>query len=161
MSVLKHPFAPVYDAQSEVLVLGTFPSVKSRADGFYYAHPQNRFWRVLAAVFDAPAPATVEEKRALLLTSRVALWDVCAACAIENSRDASIREAMPNDIGALLRDAPIRAIFANGAAAEALYRKLAYPVTRREIVRLPSTSPANAAYSLPRLIAAWRAINSK
>lgn len=155
---LSHPFAPVWDGRSRALVLGTFPSVLSRQNEFYYGHPQNRFWRVLAAVLGAPAPGSVEEKRALLLTNHIALWDVLAACDIRGSADASIANPVPNDIGLILRGAPIMCVFANGQAAAALYRKHAQPLTGVPVLALPSTSPANAAWSLLRLAEAWRPV---
>lgn len=151
-----HGFAPVYDERSRVLVLGTLPSVKSREEGFYYGHPQNRFWKVLSGVFDAPEPHSIGEKKALLLHSGVALWDVVGQCDIRLSADSTIRNAEPNDIRPILAAADIRLILANGAKAKALYDRLLLPLTGREAVRMPSTSPANAACSLDRLTEAWR-----
>lgn len=153
---ISHPFEPVCDGACRALVLGTFPSVKSRANLFYYGHPQNRFWRVLAALFGAPVPDGVQEKRALLLANRVALWDVLAACDIRGSADTSIRNPVPNDIGQILRGAPIACVFANGQAAAALYRRYAQPATGVPAYALPSTSPANAAWTLERLVQAWQ-----
>ncbi len=153
-----HGFAPVYDTRSRVLVLGTLPSVKSREQGFYYGHPQNRFWKVLAAVFGAPEPQSIEEKTALLLANGVALWDVVGACDIRLSSDSSIRGAVPNDIRPILERAEIRLILCNGAKAKALYDRLLRPLTGREALRLPSTSPANAARSLAELTEAWRVL---
>ena len=151
-----HPFAPVWDGCSLALVLGTFPSVLSRVRGFYYGHPQNRFWRVLAALLSAPLPTTVEEKRALLLQNRIALWDVLASCDITGSADGSIRRPVPNDIAALLGNAPITQVFANGQAAAALYRRWCQPLTGVPAIALPSTSPANAAWSQAALLEAWQ-----
>lgn len=153
-----HGFAPVWDARSRVLVLGTLPSVKSREAQFYYGHPRNRFWKLLALLFDAPEPQSVEEKKTLLLRSGVALWDVVRECDIRRSADGSIRNAVPNDILPILQGAPIRAIYANGARAKELYDRLILPATRREAIRLPSTSPANAACPLEALAEAWRVI---
>lgn len=150
-----HPIPPVYDAHSTVLILGSFPSVKSRETGFFYGHAQNRFWRVTAAVFGCPVPATIPEKRAFLLKNRIALWDVLAACDIDGSADASIRDVCPNDLAPILAAAPITRIFTNGAAADALYTHWQLPIVGIPAVRLPSTSPANAAWSLERLIDAW------
>ncbi len=155
---LTHPFAPVWDERSRALVLGTFPSVLSRRNAFYYGHPQNRFWRVLAALLGTPVPGGVEEKRALLLENRIALWDVLAACDIRGSADASIANPVPNDIGLILRGAPIACVFANGQAAAALYRRHAQPLTGVPALALPSTSPANAAWSQERLTEAWRPV---
>ena len=150
-----HGFAPVYDARSRVLVLGTLPSVKSREQGFYYGHPQNRFWRVLARVFDEPVPQNIDEKKALLLRNGIALWDVVGECEICRSADSSIRNALPNDIRPILSAADIRLILCNGAKAKTLYDRLLLPLTGREAVLMPSTSPANAACSLDKLIEAW------
>ena len=153
-----HPIPPVYDAHSTVLILGSFPSVKSRETGFFYGHAQNRFWRVTAAVFGCPVPTTIPEKRAFLLKNRIALWDVLAACDIDGSADASIRDVCPNDLAPILAAAPITRIFTNGAAADALYTHWQLPIVGIPAVRLPSTSPANAAWSLERLIDAWKII---
>ncbi|MBR6119756.1 MAG: DNA-deoxyinosine glycosylase [Oscillospiraceae bacterium] len=158
--MLHHPIPPVYDEKSEILILGSFPSVKSREQGFFYGHPQNRFWRVTAAVFDDEPPVTVPERRAFLLRHGVALWDVIAACEITGSADASIRNPEINDLRPILEAAPIRAIFVNGQTAAKLYRRYAEPLTGRPAYLLPSTSPANAAWSLERLIDAWRAITT-
>ena len=151
-----HPFPPIYDARSRVLVLGTFPSVKSREAGFYYAHPQNRFWRVMACIFDETPPGTVEAKRDFLLAHGVAVWDVLASCDIVGSADASIKNAEANDIGSLLRETGIGRVLTNGSTAHSLYIKHVYPHTGVMPLALPSTSPANASYSLERLVRAWR-----
>ena len=150
-----HPIPPVYDGNSEILILGSFPSVKSREAGFFYGHPQNRFWRVLAAVYGGEPPATTEEKIAFLHKNHVALWDVRAACEIKGSADSSIRASVPTDLSAILEAAPIRAVFVNGKTAEKYYRQYQLPKTGREAVCLPSTSPANAAKSLETLIREW------
>lgn len=155
---IEHPFEPVWDVHSHVLVLGTFPSVKSRENSFYYGHPQNRFWQVLALLFHESVPASVAEKRALLLRHGVALWDVLASCDITGSSDGSIRNPIPNDIVSLLRKAPIQKVFANGQAASSLYRKYCLPNTGVDAIPLPSTSPANAAWSVERLALAWQAL---
>ena len=158
--MLHHPIPPVYDENSRVLILGSFPSVKSREQGFFYGHPQHRFWRVTAAVFGDETPVTVPERRAFLLRHGVALWDVIAACEITGSADASIRNPEINDLRPILEAAPIRAIFVNGQTAAKLYRRYAEPLTGRPAYPLPSTSPANASWSLERLIDAWRAITT-
>ena len=124
---ITHPFPPVWDGACRALVLGTFPSVKSRENLFYYGHPQNRFWRVLAALFDAPVPVHIEEKHSLLLQNHVALWDVLASCDISGSADGSIRNPVPNDIANLLKIAPIERVFANGQT-----RRRAVPAVGRE-----------------------------
>ena len=155
---LCHPFPAVYAPDSRILILGSFPSVKSREQKFFYGHPQNRFWRVLAALLGTPVPQTVEEKRVFLLEHRIALWDVIASCEIAGSSDASIRNAVPNDLTPILETASIRQIFTNGGTAHRLYRKYIYPVNGREDIVLPSTSPANAARSLDALVDAWEIV---
>ena len=155
---LSHPIDPVFDSGSRVLILGSFPSVRSRAQGFFYGHPQNRFWPVVAAVFGEPVPQTVPERRALLLRRGIALWDVIASCEIEGSSDASIRGAVPTDLSPIFETADIRAVFANGGTAGRLYRRWQEKRTGRPAAVLPSTSAANAAWPLPRLVAAWRVI---
>lgn len=155
---LDHPFGPLWNAESELLILGSFPSVKSRETAFYYGHPQNRFWRVLAAIFAEPVPVSIEEKTAFLFRHHIALWDVAARCEIRGSADASLRFLAPNDLAPILAGADIRGLFTNGATAGSLYRRYLEPVTRREITVLPSTSPANAVWTLPRLTEAWRVI---
>ena len=158
MEQVTHPIAPVYDKQSKILILGSFPSVKSRETAFFYGHPQNRFWRVVSGVLGVPCPKMVEEKRSMLLANRIALWDVIASCDIAGSSDASIRNAVPNDLTPILETACIRQIFTNGGTAHRLYRKYIYPLTGREDAVLPSTSPANAARSLDALIDAWQPV---
>ena len=157
MSVI-HNIPPVFDKNSRVLILGSFPSVKSREGEFFYHHPQNRFWRVLAAVCGEETPGTIPEKRALLLRHRIALWDVIASCEITGSSDASIKNAVPNDIRRILKQADIRQIFTNGQTAHRLYQKYLAEQTDLPETALPSTSPANAAWSLERLTEAWRVI---
>lgn len=153
-----HTIPPLYDSHSRVLLLGSIPSPKSREAGFYYAHPQNRFWRVLAAVLGEEVPQTIEEKRAMCLKHHVALWDTIARCDIAGASDTSIRNAVPNDIGKLVRESEITRIFATGGKSADLYRKLIEPQLHIPITQLPSTSPANAAWSLERLIEAYRVI---
>ncbi len=155
---VEHPIAPVYDAHSKILILGSFPSVKSREAMFFYGHPQNRFWRVAAAVFEDTFPETMEERRAFLLRHGIAVWDVIRSCDITGSSDASIKNVVPNDLREILEAAPIRTIYVNGKTAEKMYRKYTETLTGRDAVVLPSTSPANAAWSLERLIEAWRVI---
>lgn len=153
-----HPLEPVFDEHSSVLILGTMPSPKSRETGFYYNHPQNRFWKVMASLFGEPLPATNEDKRALVLRHDVALWDVLAECTIKGASDGSIADCVPNDIGWLLGRAPIKAVFCTGAKAAELYAKRCQAATQMPATRLPSTSPANAAVSLGQLVEAYRAI---
>lgn len=150
-----HPFGPLYDEKSEILILGSFPSVKSREENFFYGHPQNRFWRVLSAVLGCQTPKTVDEKRELLLENKIALWDVIASCEITGSSDSSIKEVSANNISIILDSANIKAIYVNGKTAEKYYNKYIKIKTGREAVCLPSTSPANAAWNLERLIKAW------
>ena len=156
-----HPIAPVFDETSKVLILGSFPSVKSRETGFFYCHPQNRFWRDLAAVHGYPVPATIDEKRNMLLAHHVAVWDVIASCEITGSSDSSIRNVVPTDLGRLLADAPISAIFCNGGTALRLYQKYQQNSTGIPAAGLPSTSPANAAWTLNRLVSVWNVIRTE
>ncbi|MBE7002988.1 MAG: DNA-deoxyinosine glycosylase [Ruminococcaceae bacterium] len=154
-STLKHPFPPLYTPDSRVLILGSFPSPRSREEAFFYAHPQNRFWRVLASLFDENVPRSIEEKRALLLRNRVALWDTIESCEVAGASDASITGVAANDLRPILEAADIRAIFCNGAASKRWYDRLLREKLGRDAVQLPSTSPANAAWSLERLVEAW------
>ena len=153
-----HSFEPVYDKASEILILGTLPSVKSRENNFYYGHKQNRFWKVLAALLKEPLPDTIEEKKAMLLAHRIALWDVIQSCDIKGSSDSSIKNVQPTDIGMILEKTNITRIYANGNKAGQLYKRYQFPVTGIEAMVLPSTSPANAAWSLERLCKAWHVI---
>lgn len=153
-----HEIAPVYDYNSQILILGSFPSVKSREGNFFYNHPQNRFWKVLAGVLHCTVPETIEEKKAMLLGHGIAVWDVIASCEIEGSSDSSIKNVIPNNLSGILDCAPIRKIYTNGAAADRLYKKYCYSRTKLESVKLPSTSPANAAFSLERLTREWSVI---
>ena len=150
-----HPIPPFYDKDSEILILGSFPSVKSREQMFFYGHPQNRFWRVIAQVFKDEVPVTVPDKKAFLTKHHIALWDVIASCDIKGSSDASITNVIPNDLSRILDSADIRGIFVNGKTAEKYYKKYAEKMTGRKAVCLPSTSPANAAWSMEKLVEAW------
>ena len=150
-----HPIPPVFDGHSELLILGSFPSVKSRETGFFYGHPQNRFWRVLAALWDEGLPETNEERRALCLSHCVALWDVLSSCTIAGASDASIVDPLPNDLSRVLDAAPVETIFCTGSTAARLYRRLVEPSLGRPCVALPSTSPANARMRLSDLVAAY------
>lgn len=153
-----HPIEPVFDEQSRILILGSFPSVKSRETSFFYGHPKNRFWKVVAAVFDAEVPDSVEEKRKFLLDYGVAVWDVISSCEIDGSSDSSIRNVIPNDIGIILNKANIKQIFVNGKTAEKYYNKYVLPLIGRPALCLPSTSPANAAWSIEKLVKSWNVI---
>lgn len=153
-----HPFPPVFDENSRILILGSFPSVASRKAMFYYGHPRNRFWRVLSRLYSEEVPEYTEGRRAFLLRHGIALWDSIASCTIAGSSDASIREAVPNKIPELLEKAPVKRIFCNGKASHACYEKYVFPLTGIHAVPLPSTSPANASKSLDDLADAWRVI---
>ena len=145
---VEHTFEPVYDKNSKILILGTFPSVKSRENQFFYGHPQNRFWKVMAQVTGEEVPKIIEEKKALLLRNRIAIWDVIHSCKIIGSSDSSIQDVVVNDFSNILKNANIEKIYANGGKAYELYQKYAFEKTGREIIKLPSTSPANAGWSL-------------
>ena len=153
---MKHEIDPVYDVNSKILILGSFPSEASRAEGFFYGHPQNRFWRVLARVLEVQTPQSREEKIRFLLDNKIALWDVISSCTVVGSADSSIKDVIPNDITPILRSAEINAVYLNGKLANKLYEK--YIKCDLPHICLPSTSPANAAYSLDRLADAWSVI---
>lgn len=153
-------FAPVYDQHAKILILGTLPSVKSREAQFYYGHPQNRFWRVLAAIFAEPVPQTIPEKKAMLLRNRVAIWDVIESCDIIGSSDSSIKNVVAADVAGLLQKTGIQRIYANGTLAKNLYDKFLAEETGLTAVKLPSTSPANARFRLEDLVTAWQQIQS-
>ena len=156
METISHPIPPVYDSDSKILILGSFPSVKSREGRFFYHHPQNRFWKVLAALTDSPVPQSIEEKTALLLQNHIALWDTIQSCEITGSSDSSIRNVVPNDLLPILEAADIRQIYCNGGTSHRLYQRYLYPELGRAAVKLPSTSPANAAYSFELLVNIWK-----
>lgn len=153
-----HNFPPLFAPDSRVLILGSMPSPKSREQAFFYGHPQNRFWSVLAAVFGEPVPQNIEEKRALALRHHIAMWDTLAACEIRGASDTSIRNPEPNDLKWLIAQTEVTAVFCTGAASHKYYTKLCQPQTGIPAVCLPSTSPANAAWSRERLIEAYRVI---
>ena len=156
--MLNHTFEPVFDRNSRVLILGTFPSVKSREQGFYYGHPRNRFWKILAGLLEEPVPVTIEEKKFFLLQHGIAVWDVVSACDITGSSDSSIKNVVPADLTMVLNHAPVKQIFANGGKAYSLYEKYSFPVTGREAIRLPSSSPANAGWQLEKLMEAVKPV---
>ena len=153
-----HNFPPLFAPDSRALILGSIPSPKSREQAFFYGHPQNRFWPVLAAVFGEPAPQTIEDKRSLALRHRIAMWDTLAACDICGASDTSIRNPVPNDLPWLIAQTQVRAVFCTGTTSYKYYKKLCQPQTGIEAVCLPSTSPANAAWSKERLIQAYSVI---
>lgn len=156
--MIQHPFPPLYDSDSRILILGSFPSVKSREGQFFYHHPQNRFWRVLAVVLEAPVPQTIAEKTAMLHEHHIALWDVIASCEIAGSSDSSIRNVIPNDLTPILNSSSIQAVYCNGSASYQYYQKYARSQTGMDAIKLPSTSPANAAWSVDRLVSQWQQI---
>ena len=153
-----HPIPPLYDENSRVLVLGSFPSIKSREAMFFYGHPQNRFWRLLALLCGEPEPKTVEEKKRLALSHGVAMWDSIHSCTIVGSSDSSVRDVVPNDLSVILENSRVEKIYCNGALSHRMYMKHIYPNTGIAAVKLPSTSPANAAFSLDRLAKCWKVI---
>lgn len=156
---VRHEFEPIYNANSRILILGTLPSVKSREQNFYYGHPQNRFWKVLARICETEkVPESIEEKKIFLLEHQIAVWDVIAECDIIGSSDSSIKNVVPTDLNIILKNAPIQQIYGNGGKAYTLYQKYSYPKIQREMVKLPSTSPANAAWQIERLTESWRQI---
>lgn len=157
-TLIQHEIDPVYDKNSRILILGSFPSVKSRESNFFYGHPQNRFWKVLAILFNSDIPQTIDEKKNLLLTNHIAVWDVVASCEITGSSDSSIRNVVPADLTLITKYAPIEKIFTNGGTADKLYRKYCKKQTQIDAIRLPSTSPANASWSLERLLTEWEKI---
>ena len=157
-SRIEHPFGPLYSQDSRVLILGSFPSIKSREQQFFYGHPQNRFWKVIAALYGQETPASVPEKKKLILSHGLALWDSIASCVVTGSSDASIRDVRVNNLQIILDASPIERIFCNGRKSYEMYQKYIQPEIQREAVCLPSTSPANAQFSLDRLIAAWAVI---
>lgn len=153
-----HPIKPLYNENAKILILGSFPSQKSREQVFFYGHPQNRFWKVLSLVFDNKTPQSVEEKRDFILSHNIALWDVIASCEIEGSADSSIKNVIPNDFSEILKSADINQIFVNGKTAEKYYNKYIKEKIGRETICLPSTSPANAAWNIEKLVDAWKII---
>lgn len=153
-----HPIPPTCDALSKILILGSFPSVKSREQGYFYGHPQNRFWKVLAAVFEEDVPQSVDEKKTFLHRHRIAVWDVIASCDIVGSSDSKITNVRVNDVGKLLRHSSIERIYVNGKKAGQLYQKYLARKIGIEAAVLPSTSPANAAWKMEDLTKAWKVI---
>lgn len=152
----QHPFGPLYDETSRILILGSFPSVKSREESFFYGHPQNRFWKVLKAVTGYPGELdTIEDKKEMLKKHHIALWDTIASCDIEGSSDSSIRNVVANDFSEILEKGEIRAVFCNGGTSFRLYGKYCEQATGIPAEMLPSTSPANASWSLEKLVEKW------
>lgn len=153
-----HTFGPVVDSECEILILGSMPSAKSREINFYYGHPQNRFWKVISQIYDEKLPLTIDEKKEMLLKNHIALWDVIASCDIIGSSDQSIKNVVGNDMSIILKQANIRKIYANGNKAYELFEKYCVTKDQPEVIKLPSTSPANAMWTLERLTAEWKQI---
>ena len=158
MEKVKHEIPPIYDENSKILILGSFPSVKSRENQFFYHHPQNRFWKTLAAVVGCDTPISIEEKKKFLLDNNIAVWDVIASCEIEGSSDSSIKNVVVNDFNSIIYKSNIKQIFCNGGKSYDLYRKYCEKSTNMKAIKLPSTSPANARFSLDKLISEWKII---
>ena len=156
--IVMHTLSPVWDSRSRVLILGTMPSPASRAQGFYYGHPQNRFWKVIAKITGQEVPKTIEQKKRLLRNRHIAIWDVIDSCEIIGSSDSSIRNVKVNDIQSILKNSKIQAIYANGAKAYRLFQRYVTDVEGYPLHQLPSTSPANAAWNFERLCEAWKEI---
>lgn len=155
---LTHTFEPIYNENSKILILGSFPSVKSRENNFYYGHSQNRFWKVLSNILEWEEPVTINEKKKMLLENHIAIWDVIASCSIVGSSDTSIKDVVVNDLEEVIAKTKIERIYLNGTKAYELYHKYAEDKTGIEAIKLPSTSPANAAWNLEKLCTAWKTI---
>lgn len=159
--MIVHPIPPLFDSESETLILGSFPSVKSREAAFFYGHSQNRFWSVIAEIFGAKKPLTVDAKKELILSNKLALWDVIAECEIQGSADSTITDVTANDLSVILQNSNVKRIFVNGKTAEKYYKKYTYPKTGIKAICLPSTSPANAAWSIEKLVEEWKIITAE
>ena len=158
MENVKHEIPPIYNQNSKILILGSFPSVKSRESQFFYHHSQNRFWKVLSSVLDKDTPITIDEKKDFLLDNNIALWDVIASCDIEGSSDSSIKNVVANDLNKIIDTCDIKQIFCNGGKSFELYKKYCEKNTNLKAIKLPSTSPANARFSLEKLVEDWKVI---
>ncbi len=155
MPIIEHPFPPVFNSDSRLLILGSFPSIKSRDDGFFYGNSQNRFWKIISRITNNTIPTNISEKKSLLLNNHIALWDVVKSCNIEASKDNSIRNVIPNDLTVILNNSNISVIFANGNTAYKLYIKHSKTLYGINIIKLPSTSPANASFNFEKLFEIW------
>ena len=153
-----HIFSPLWTPESKILILGSFPSVKSREQGFFYGHPQNRFWKLMARLLQEEVPTTIEEKRAMILKHNISLWDVIESCEIVGSSDSSIKDVKVNDLGMIVKNSQVRHVFTNGGKSHEMYVKYGEALTGIKAIKLPSTSPANAAFSLEKLAAEWACI---
>lgn len=161
MEHVQHTINPIYNEKSNILILGTFPSVKSRENKFFYSHPQNRFWKIIAYITNtSPVPSTIDEKKNMLLNNKIALFDVIKSCDITGSSDTSIKNVEPWDLSIILDACNIKKIYANGNKAYELYMKYCYNNLKRSIIKLPSTSPANASFNFERLLSEWSQIFS-
>ena len=158
--IIVHPIPPLYDENSKTLILGSFPSVKSRESQFFYGHPQNRFWKLLAKLYNEEFPQSIEQKKAFVLRNNLALWDTIQSCTITGSSDSSIKDVVPNDLSVILNNSQVERIFTNGTLSYKMYMKYIFPITGIKAVSLPSTSPANAAYSIDRLAEYWKIIKT-
>lgn len=155
---IQHPFPPLFDENSDTLILGSFPSVKSREAMFFYGHPQNRFWRVIAALYGEEVPRNIGEKKELILSHNLALWDSIQSCTITGSSDSSVKDVVPNDLSLIINNSKVDRVFCNGALSHKMYMRFIFPLTNIKAEKLPSTSPANAAYTLERLVEEWKVI---
>lgn len=155
---IEHPFGPLYNKESKILILGSLPSVKSREQNFFYGHPQNRYWPLVAALFEEPAPQSVEEKKALALKHGIAMWDTIYSCDIIGSSDSSIKNVVPTDLKPVLEETGIKRVFCNGKTSWNYYHKYQEKILGIQAECLPSTSPANAAWGMERLKEAWKII---
>jgi len=153
-----HPFNPIYNSDSKLLILGSFPSVKSREGEFYYHHPRNRFWKLISQLYNSAEPITIEDKINILLNNNIALWDVVKSCEVVGSADSSIKNIIPNDIASILKGSKIERIVANGNLTYDVYMKYVFPITGMPIIKMPSTSPANAKYTVEKLSLKWKEI---
>ena len=156
--IVNHPIEPFYDENSKVLILGSFPSVKSREQMFFYGHPQNRFWKVISKIFEKNEPKTIVEKKELLHSCRIAVWDVIASCEIIGSADSTIKNVIANDLSMILENSKIDKIIVNGKTAEKYFIKYIEPKINIKAISLPSTSPANASYSIERVVEEWKKV---
>ena len=157
-----HPFKPIFDKNSKILILGSFPSVISRKFGFYYTNPQNRFWRVLARILNDDVPESTDEKIKFLLFHHIAIYDAAISCEIDGSSDAKMSKIVPANLKPLFKEANIKQVYANGGKAYEICKKYLddeiLKATKNEVIKLPSTSPANAKFSLERLANEWSMI---
>lgn len=153
-----HPFGPLYNEESKILILGSLPSVKSREKQFFYGHPQNRFWPMLAKILGEPLPQTIEEKKSIVLKHHIAMWDTIYSCDIKGSSDASIKNVVPTDLKTVIRNSQIKAVFCNGKTSGKYYKKYQEKELELPAKVMPSTSPANAAWTMDKLIEEWKEI---